>query len=72
VEYDWKFEGEIFNNSAVISIYKKEYNFSSNSYEYKKNNRGLLFYSQGDELIKYIDIDDAAHLKRIYTLTKIS
>ena len=34
-EYDWKFEGEIFNNSSVLTIHEKEYSFSKSD-EYRK------------------------------------
>ena len=53
-EYDWKLEGEIFNNSSVITIYKKEYSFSKSEYEYRKKGEGFLFCIGDGSTVKFI------------------
>src|SRR3989338_849311 len=69
-EYDWKFGGEIFNNSSVLTIYEKEYNFSKGEYEYMKKGRGFLFCANDGSTIKFIKIDDSYKSKKIYILTR--
>ena len=71
-EYDWKFEGEIFNNSSILTFYEKEYNFSKSEYEYIKKGKGFLFCTNDGNTIKFIRIDDSYKSKKIYTLTKKS
>ncbi len=70
-EYDWKFEGEIFNNSSVLTIHEKEYSFSKSD-EYRKKGRGFLFCTNDGNTIKFIKIDDSYKSKKIYTLTRNS
>lgn len=69
-EYDWKLEGEIVNNSSVITIYEKEYNSSKSEYEYRKKGKGFLFCTNDDNTIKFIKIDDSYKSKKVYTLTR--
>ena len=71
-ECDWKFEGEIVNNSSVLTIYEKEYNFSKNDYEYRKKGKGFLFCSVDGSTVKFIRIDDSFKSKKIYTLARNS
>ncbi|KKQ31917.1 MAG: hypothetical protein US45_C0037G0011 [Candidatus Nomurabacteria bacterium GW2011_GWA1_37_20] len=71
-EYDWKFEGEIFNNSSVLTIHEKEYSFSKSEDEYRKKGRGFLFCTNDGNTIKFIKIDDSYKSKKIYTLTRNS
>ncbi len=69
-EYDWKFEGEITNNSSVLTIYEKEYSFAKSEYEYKKKGRGFLFCSTDGSSVKFIRIDDSFKSKQIYVLIR--
>lgn len=69
-EYDWKFEGEIVNNSSVLTIYEKEYNFSKSEYEYRKKGEGYLFCTSDGNTVKFFRIDDSFKSRRIYSLTR--
>lgn len=71
-EYDWKFKGEIANNSSILTVYEKEYNYSKSEYEYKKKGKGFLFCLTDGNTIKFIRIDDSFRSKKIYTLTRNS
>lgn len=71
-EYDFKFEGEIVNNSSVLIVYEKEYIFSKSAYEYKKKSKGFLFCSTDGNTVKFIKIDASFRSKNIYTLTRSS
>lgn len=71
-EYDWKFVGEIVNNSSVLIVYEKEYVFAKSACEYKKKGKGFLFCSTDGNTVKFIRIDDAFRSKNIYTLTRNS
>src|SRR3990167_6452215 len=69
-EYDWKFEGDIVNNSSVLMIYEKEYNFSKSEYEYRKKGKGFLFCTADGNTVKFVRIDDSFKSRKIYTLTR--
>ncbi|MEK7647025.1 MAG: hypothetical protein AAB378_01450 [Patescibacteria group bacterium] len=69
-EYDWKFEGEVFNNSALITFFENEYDFFKKEYEYKKQGVGFLFYTPSDETIKIMEGSDSYKTKKIYILKK--
>jgi len=69
-EYDWKFEGEIFNNSALITFFENEYNLFKSVYEYKKQGTGFLYYLPLSDSIKIMEGSDTYKTKKIYTLQK--
>ncbi|PIV86019.1 MAG: hypothetical protein COW50_03815 [Candidatus Moranbacteria bacterium CG17_big_fil_post_rev_8_21_14_2_50_41_107] len=71
IESDYKFEGEILNNSSTIDFYENRYVSSKSGYEYKKENRGLLYYSKDDGLIKYVEISSSFNLKIVHVLTRV-
>lgn len=71
-EYDWKFEGEIFNNSTVLVIYEKNYSSLKREYEYRKKERGFLFSTNDGNVLKFIKINDSYKTKKIYILTRNS
>lgn len=70
-EYDWKFEGEIFNNSALITFFENEYNLFKSVYEYKKQGAGFLYYLPLSNSIKIMEGSDTYKTKKIYTLQRV-
>lgn len=69
-EYDWKFEGDVVNNSSVLTIYEKEYLFSKSEYEYRKKGKGFLFCTTDGRTVKFVRIDDSFKSRKIHTLTR--
>lgn len=69
--FEYKFEGEIINNSSVLEFYEKEYNYSKSEYEFKKSkDKGYLYYSEAEENIFYLHIENTYSSKTIHKLTK--
>lgn len=72
LEYKYKLEGVIINNSAEITIFCEEWNRSTDKKEYRKKSEGLLLLNPEAETIEIItDIKSLNSKEKRYELKKI-
>lgn len=69
-EHEWKLEGKIFNDSAEITFYGKEYILLIGESDFKNKGEGFLYYDENAGLIHILEIEEDSNKKLLHTLSK--